>query len=128
MKIKISKRPTHAHNELLLLQNVSARMWQNLVAFSSVIRQDFFLTEGPVCGQRRPFQDCTERPAAAVVGSNWLTYINAVDHGLTGINQDRLPGLSCQQGMVDDWSLVWLPLTFTWHPLLGVSISWHAIP
>ena len=43
MKIKISERTTHACNELLLLQNVSARVWQNLVAFSSVvIRQDFF--------------------------------------------------------------------------------------
>ena len=43
MKIKISERATHARNELLLLQNVSARVWQNLVAFSSVgIRQDFF--------------------------------------------------------------------------------------
>ena len=43
MKIKISERATHARNELLLLQNVSARVRQNLVAFSSVvIRQDFF--------------------------------------------------------------------------------------
>ena len=43
MKIKISERATHAHNELLLLQNVSARVWQNVVTFSSVvIRQDFF--------------------------------------------------------------------------------------
>ena len=43
MKIKISERATHALNELLLLENVSARVWQNLVAFSSVvIRQDFF--------------------------------------------------------------------------------------
>ena len=44
MKIKVSERATHACNELLLLQNVSARVWQNLVAFSSVviIRQDFF--------------------------------------------------------------------------------------
>ena len=43
MKIKISERATHVHNELLLLLNISARVWQNLVAFSSVvIRQDFF--------------------------------------------------------------------------------------
>ena len=44
MKIKISERATHACDELLLLlQNVSARVWQNLVAFNSVvIRQDFF--------------------------------------------------------------------------------------
>ena len=43
MKIKISERATRACNELLLLQNVSARVWQNLVAFSSVvIRQDLF--------------------------------------------------------------------------------------
>ena len=43
MKIKISERATHAHNKLLLLQNVSTRVWQNLVAFSSVvIHQDFF--------------------------------------------------------------------------------------
>ena len=40
---KISERATHACNELLLLQNVSARVWQNLAAFSSVvICQDFF--------------------------------------------------------------------------------------
>ena len=59
MKIKISERATHARNELLLLQNVSARVWQNLVAFSSVvIHQDFFIIEGPVCGRRWPFQDC----------------------------------------------------------------------
>ena len=32
MKIKISERATHARNELLLLQNVSARVWQNLAA------------------------------------------------------------------------------------------------
>ena len=77
MKIKISERATHARNELLLLQNVSARVWQNLVVFSSVgIRQDFFLIEGPVCGRRRPFQDCTERPAAAVVGSNQLNIMH----------------------------------------------------
>ena len=67
MKIKISERATHAHNELLL-QNVSARVWQNLVAFSSV----FLFIKRPVCGRQRPFQDCTERPAAAVVGSNGL--------------------------------------------------------
>ena len=43
MIIKISEMATHARNELLLLQNVSARVWHNLVAFSSVvIRQDFF--------------------------------------------------------------------------------------
>ena len=43
MKIKISERATHARNELLLLQNISARVWQNLVAYSSVvIRQDLF--------------------------------------------------------------------------------------
>ena len=72
MKIKISERATHARNELLL-QNVSIRVWQNLVVFSSVvILQDFFLIEGPVCSRRRPFQDCTEQPAAAVVGSNGL--------------------------------------------------------
>ena len=73
MKIKISERATHARNELLLLQNESARVWQNLVVFSSVvIRQDFFLIDGPVCSRQRPFQNCTERPAAAVVGSNQL--------------------------------------------------------
>ena len=70
MKIKISKRATHARKELMLLQNVSARVWQNLVAVSSVDnRQDYFLIGGPVCGRRRPFQDRTERPAAAVAGS-----------------------------------------------------------
>ena len=42
-RVKISKRATHERNKLLLLQNVSARVWQNLVAFSSVvIHQDFF--------------------------------------------------------------------------------------
>ena len=57
MKIKISERATHARNELLLLQNVSARVWQNLVAFSSVvIRQDFFNRGSCI------------RPAAAVPG------------------------------------------------------------
>ena len=61
MKIKISERAPHARNELLLLQNVSARVWQNLVVFSSVvIRQDF-------CNRG----SCM-RPAAAVVGSNGL--------------------------------------------------------
>ena len=57
----------------MLLQNVSARVWQNLVAFSSVVNcQDFFLIVGLVCGRRRPFQDWTERPAVAVAGSNGL--------------------------------------------------------
>ena len=52
MKIKISERATHARNKLLLLQNVSARVWQNLVAFSSVVihqvghEKVLFLTEG----------------------------------------------------------------------------------
>ena len=65
--MKISKRATHARNELMLLQNVSTRVWQNLVVFSSVVNlQDFF--NSPVCGRRRPFQDCTERPAAAYNG------------------------------------------------------------
>ena len=71
MKIKISEWATHARNELLLLQNVSARVWENLVVFSSVvIRQDFF-NRGS-CMRPAAFQDCTERPAAAVVGSNGL--------------------------------------------------------
>ena len=68
MKIKISERATHARNELLLLQNVSARVWQNLVAFSSVVIRQVFFNRG--CGRWQPFQDCTEQPAAAVVGSN----------------------------------------------------------
>ena len=56
MKIKISERATHARNELLL-QNVSGRVWQNFVAFSSVvIRQDFFN------------RGSCMRPAAAVPG------------------------------------------------------------
>ena len=43
MKIKTSKRATHARNALMLLQNVSARMWQHFLAFSSVVNhQDFF--------------------------------------------------------------------------------------
>ena len=37
-----SKRATHAHNELMLLQNVSAEVWQNLVAFSSVVNRHIF--------------------------------------------------------------------------------------
>ena len=57
MKIKISERATHARNELLLLQNVSARVWQIFLAFSSVvIRQDFFN------------RGSCMRPAAAVPG------------------------------------------------------------
>ena len=32
----------------------------------------FFLIQGPLCGWRRPFQNCTEQPAMAVVGSNGL--------------------------------------------------------
>ena len=42
IKIKISKWATHACNELMLLQNVSARVWQNFVAFSLVNSEDFF--------------------------------------------------------------------------------------
>ena len=68
MKIKISERATHAHNELLL-QNVSTTVWQNLVAFSSVVIRQGFFNRGSCM---RPFQDCTEWPAAAVVGSNGL--------------------------------------------------------
>ena len=59
MKIKISKRATHARNELMLLQNVSARVWPNLVAFSSVANHQVFFIVGPVCGRRQPFQDWT---------------------------------------------------------------------
>ena len=63
----------HVNELLLLLQNVSARVWQNFLVFSSVvIHQDFFPVQGPVCLRRRPFQDCTERPAAAIVGFNGL--------------------------------------------------------
>ena len=78
MKIKISKRATHARNELMLLQNVPARMWQNVVVFSSVVNCQDFLIVGSVCSRRRPFQDWTERPAAAVAGSNWLTLDTAI--------------------------------------------------
>ena len=64
---------THECDELMLLQNVSTRVWQNLVAFSSVVnRQDFFGIEGPVRGRQQPFQDWTQRPATAVAGSNGL--------------------------------------------------------
>ena len=74
MKIKISDRATHARNELLL-KNVSARVWENLVAFSSVvIRQDFFSTGSCM----RPFQDCTEQSAVAVVESNGLIIIQLI--------------------------------------------------
>ena len=70
MKIKISERATHARNELLL-QNVSARVWRNLVAFSSVvIRQDFF-----------NIGSCM-RPVAAVPGLR-----RAADRGRCGSNQ-----------------------------------------
>ena len=64
------QKGNHARNRLMLLQNVSARVWQNLVAFSSVVK--FFLIEGPVCGRRQPFQDWTEQPAVAVAGSNGI--------------------------------------------------------
>ena len=57
MKIKISERATHACNELLLLQNVSARVWQNFVAFSSVVIRQISLNSG----------SCM-RPLAAVPG------------------------------------------------------------
>ena len=57
MKIKISKRATHARNALMLLQNVSARVWQNFVAFSSVVNRQNFFNSG----------SCL-RPAAAVSG------------------------------------------------------------
>ena len=57
MKIKISKRATHERNALMLLQNVSARVQQHFIAFSSVVnRQDFF-----------NIGSCM-RPAAAVPG------------------------------------------------------------
>ena len=70
MKIKISERATHTRNELLLLQNVSARVWNNLVAFSSVgIRQDFF-NRGS-CMRPAAAVPGLHR-AAAVVGSNQL--------------------------------------------------------
>ena len=45
-KVKISKRATHAPNELMLLQNVSARVWQNLVALSSVVNRQVFFNSG----------------------------------------------------------------------------------
>ena len=41
--MKIKKRAAHACNELMLLQNVSARVWQNLVAFSSVVNHQDLL-------------------------------------------------------------------------------------
>ena len=67
MKIKISKRATHARNMLMLLQNVSARVWQNLVAFSSVVnRQD--------C---RTGQSSRPRSLQALMGS--LTNIELLD-------------------------------------------------
>ena len=69
MKIKIFEMATHAHNELLLLQNVSAMVWQNLVAFSSVvIRQDFFS------------RGSCMRPAAAVSGLH-----RAAERGRCGV-------------------------------------------
>ena len=69
MKIKISKRATHARNELLLLQNVSARVWQNLVTFSSVVIHQEFFNRG----------SCM-RPAAAVLGLH-----RAAGHGRCGV-------------------------------------------
>ena len=68
MKIKISERATHAHNELLLLQNVSARVWQNLVVFS-VLFARILLNRG----------SCM-RPVAAVAGLHRVT-----GHGRCGV-------------------------------------------
>ena len=78
MKIKISNRATHAHNELMLLQNVSTRVWQNLVVFRSVVnRQDFFFNSGSCMRPAAavPGLDRAERPAMAVAGSNGLNHI-----------------------------------------------------
>ena len=72
------QKGNHARNALMLLQNVSGKVWQNLVVFSSVVnRQEFFGIVGPVCGRRRPFQDWTERLATAIVGSNGLYQIQS---------------------------------------------------
>ena len=72
MKIKISERATHVRNELLLLQNVSARVWQNLVAFSSVvIRQDFFerrVLYAAGGGRSRTAQSGRPRPLWGLMG------------------------------------------------------------
>ena len=70
MKINISKTATHAHNERILLQNVSARVWQNLVAFSSVVNCQDFINSG----------SCM-RPVAAVPGLD-----RAAGHGHSGSN------------------------------------------
>ena len=47
----------NTRNELMLLPNVSARVWQNFVAFSSVVNHQDFLNRG----------SCM-RPATAVPG------------------------------------------------------------
>ena len=52
----------------MLLQNVSARVWQNVVVQYLIAR---ILNNG-CCMRRQPLQDWTERPAAAVAGSNGL--------------------------------------------------------
>ena len=72
MKLKISVRATHARNELLLLENVSAKVWQNLVAFSSVvIRQDFF-NRGSSMRVAAVVPGLHRAAGGAVVGSNGL--------------------------------------------------------
>ena len=77
MKIKISERATHSRNELLLLQNVSARVWENLVAFSSVvIRQDFFLVLYAAGGGRsRTAQSGRPRPLWGLMGLSFRTIV-----------------------------------------------------
>ena len=45
--------------------------------------------EGPVCSRRRPFQDCTERPATAVVESNGLIQIKLVCYRLWADHNEK---------------------------------------
>ena len=51
----------------VLLQNVSARVWQNLVVFSSSYSPGFFI-EGPVCGRSRTAQSGQPWPLWGLMG------------------------------------------------------------
>ena len=72
MKIKISKMATHTRNEVMLLQNVSARVWQNLVAFSSVVNHQDFLKYRVLYAagdsRSRTAQSGLSRPLRALMG------------------------------------------------------------
>ena len=62
----------HARNKLMLLQNVSARVWQNLVAFSSVVNHQDFLNKMVLYaaggGCSRTARSGRPRPLRALMG------------------------------------------------------------